>query len=142
MVYSLRYRPNSLRAAAPGSKEGNHKLIKGSTLPHPKPLTPLLKITRSPKDPTCILFMLTSPSSHRPLSSAQRLVAPKFPPALAAGVIQAPLWLKYGVVMLPSMMSAFLLTKRISAGKSSSSDRGRTDRASLYAERSVVLCRV
>lgn len=107
--------PPSLTHANPNPlKSPFHPSLSSSTLPHPHPLTPLLSQTISPQ-PT--LFLSTQPSTHNPIFNAHLLVVPTFPPWLAAGVIHCPSRRKYGVVMLPSMISPCGFTRRISAGK-------------------------
>lgn len=113
-----------------------------STNPQPNPLTLLLSTTLSP---ICTLFFITMLSLQIPCSNAYLRVVPKLPPHLAAGVIHSPSRRKYGVVILPSMISPLWFTSKISASKGAafhsdfSDELGNRARMSSYCVRLVVL---
>lgn len=99
---------------------------RSSILPHPQPLTPLLNHTPSP---TSTFFFPIFPSTHNPLSRAHLLVVPRFPPDRAVGVTHLSPRQKYGVVILPSMISPSSLTSKISSIGELEAERGRRERA-------------
>lgn len=99
---------------------------RSSILPHPQPLAPLLNHTVSP---TSTLSLPIFPSTHNPLSRAHLLVVPRFPPECAEGVTHPSPRQKYGVVILPSMISPFWLTSKISFIGELKMGGGRSERA-------------
>lgn len=113
-----------------------------STNPQPNPLTLLLSTTLSP---TCTLSFITMLSLQIPCPNAYLRVVPKLPPHLADGVIHSPSRRKYGVVILPSMISPLWFTNKISASKGAAFPSGFSDelgskaRISSYCARLVVL---
>lgn len=99
---------------------------RSSILPHPQPLAPLLNHTPSP---TSTFSLPIFPSKHNPPSRAHLLVVPRFPPERSVGVTHLSPRQKYGVVILPSIISPSWLASKISSNDELEAEGGRRERA-------------